>query len=135
VSSSPKEPPSVDPASARESDTNSDSVQPSKGRARPSKKNEGYGDPPQGRYSPVTLTVNVVHLLHGQGVPVSGALENLHQAMATSAELLQWLGVVPDKRLITRPREDTAELVAATVLMRAAGIEPNSITVWPRRSS
>ena len=132
MSSSPEEVPSVDPTPARQSGTSTDPVQPQGRRLPPA---TGNGDLPRGRYSPAMLTLNVVHLLRGQGVPVSGALEHLHQASESSAELLQWLGVEPDKGLITKPREDTVELVAAAVLLRAAGIEPNAVTSWPRRSA
>jgi hypothetical protein len=87
------------------------------------------------RYSPVVLVLDVVHVLQGQGVTVSEVHENLHQAIEASTDLLHLLGVEPDKRLLTRPREHTPELVAAAVLMRAAGIEPNAVKAWPGRSS
>lgn len=66
---------------------------------------------------------------------MSEAHENLHEAIEAGTDLLRWLGIEPDKRLLTRPREHTPELVAAAVLMRAAGIEPNAVKVWPGRSS
>ena len=87
------------------------------------------------RYSPVVLVLDVVNLLQGQGVAVSEAYENLHRAIEAGTDLLRWLGIEPDKRLLTRPHEATPELVAAAVLMRAAGIEPNAIKIWPGRAS
>jgi hypothetical protein len=87
------------------------------------------------RYSPVVLVLDVVHLLGGQGVAVSEAHENLHEAIEASSDLLRWLGIEADKRLLIKPREAAPELVAAAVLMRAAGIEPNAIKIWPGRTS
>ena len=90
---------------------------------------------PRRRYSAVVLVVDVVHLLHGQGVPVSESLEHLDRAVKACSDLLQSLGVEPDDRLPTTPREPTAEMVGAALLLRAAGIEPNAIKVWPGPSS
>ena len=87
------------------------------------------------RYSPVVLLVDVVHLLHGQGLAVSQAHENIHQAIEACTDVLRWIGVEPDRRLTTRPQEQTAEMAAAAVLMRAVGIEPNAVKVWPWRSA
>jgi hypothetical protein len=78
---------------------------------------------------------DVVNLLKGQGLAVSEAVDRLHEAVAASAELLRWVGVVPDRSVITRPREQMAEVVAAAVLMRAGGIEPSAVKAWPRRSA
>jgi hypothetical protein len=83
----------------------------------------------------MVLVVDVIRLLRGRGVVVSEAPEDLHGAVEASADLLRRLGVESDERLLARPRRFTPELVAAAVLMRAAGIEPNAVSVWPRRSS
>jgi hypothetical protein len=83
----------------------------------------------------VVLLADIVHLLQGQGVAVSETHEHLRETLAASADLLRWLGVEPDRRMLAKPRRHTPELVAATVLLRAAGIEPNAIKVWPKRRS
>lgn len=70
------------------------------------------------RYSPVILVVDVVRLLRDRGVGASGAVDQLHEAIDASTELLQRLGVEPDKRLLTKPVEHTPEIHAAAVLMR-----------------
>jgi hypothetical protein len=81
------------------------------------------------------LTVEVVQLLHSQGVAVSEAIDNVHQAVEASAELLRAIGIIPDKRALARPSDHTSELIAAAVLMRAAGIEPSMVKIWPRRTA
>jgi hypothetical protein len=131
MASSPKEPPSVDPSSCDAPEANADEAQ----RPARRRRSRDHGDPSQGRYSPVVLVMDVVRLLHGQGVAVSEAVDRLHEAVEASTDLLRCVGVVPDTGVITRSREHTAELVAAAVLMRAAGIEPNTVKTWPRRSA
>jgi hypothetical protein len=125
---------SVDPTPAHEAEVRPSAAPRPAGRPRPRRTASAAAEPLP-RYSPVVLILDVVHLLQGQGVAVSKAHENLHRAIDASTELLHWLGVEADKRLLTRPRETTPELVAAAVLMRAAGIEPNAIKVWPGRTS
>jgi uncharacterized membrane-anchored protein len=86
-------------------------------------------------YSPVVLTVNVVHLLRGQGLPVSETYEHGDRAVQAAADLLQWLGVQPDMIVGTRPPVAHGPVIAAAaVLLRAAGIEPNAVLVWPGRN-
>jgi hypothetical protein len=94
-----------------------------------------HGVDVQPRYSPVVLVVDVVRLLRDRGVSASGAIDQLHEAVEASTDLLQRLGVEPDKRVLTKPIEHTPEIHAAAVLMRAAGIEPSTVFVWPARSS
>jgi hypothetical protein len=83
----------------------------------------------------VVLVVDVVRLLRDRGVAVSGALEHLHEAVDASTELLRRLGVEPDRRLLAKPVQHAPVIHAAAVLMRAAGIEPSTVAVWPARSS
>src|SRR5258705_193585 len=98
MASSPKEPPSVDPSSSNEPKPDAHEAQ------RPTRRRSGdHGDPSPGRYSPVVLVMDVVRLLHGQGVAVSEAVDRLHEAAEASADLLRCVGVVPDKGVITRP--------------------------------
>ena len=87
------------------------------------------------QYSPIILVVDVIRLLRGRGVAVSEAPEDLHGAVQAGADLLRRLGVESDARLLTKPHGHTPELIAAAVLMRAAGIEPNAVSVWPGTSS
>lgn len=102
-------------------------------RPRVSKSHKGLDQRP--RYSPVVLVVDVVRLLRDRGVTVSGAFDELHEAVEASTDLLQRVGVEPDKRLSTKAIEHTPEIHAAAVLMRAAGIEPSTVAVWPVRSA
>jgi hypothetical protein len=83
----------------------------------------------------VILVVDVIRLLGGHGVVVSEAPEDLHGAIDAGSELLRRLGVESDRWLLAKPIEHRPEIRAAAVLMRAAGIEPNAIKVWPGRSS
>ena len=122
----------VDPTPAHEPEARPTAATRPPGRPR-SRATVSATPEPLPRYSPVVLVLDVVHMLQGQGVAVSEAHENLHQAIEASTDLLRCLGVEPDKRLLIRLREITPELVAAAVLIRAAGIEPNAVKIWPGR--
>lgn len=106
---------------------------PSPPKTRVSNNRQG-GDQQPG-YSPVILVVDVVRLLRGRGVAASSAVDQLHEAVEASTDLLLRLGVDPDKRLITKLAEHSPEIHAAAVLLRAAGIEPSAVVSWPARSS
>lgn len=79
------------------------------------------------------LVVDVVQLLRGRGVATSEAVDQLHETVEASTDLLQRLGVGPDKTSLTKPIEHTPEIHAAAVLLRAAGIEPSAVSSWPAR--
>jgi hypothetical protein len=125
---------SVDPRSSGEHGSESSADPPTATKSRTPDQHDDHGVPALDRYSPVVLVVDVVHLLQNQGVMVSEAVDKLHEAVEASAELLRRIGVVPDRSVISRPAMRTAELVAAAVLLRAAGIEPGAVRAWPRRS-
>lgn len=76
---------------------------PSLPKARVSKNRQGVDHRP--RYSPVILVVDVVRLLRGRGVAASGAVDQLYEAVEASTDLLQRLGVEPDKGMFTKPVE------------------------------
>lgn len=135
MASSPNEPPPVDPSSLSEPAADAAVFQRPTRRPRTARRAHDYGVPAPGRYSPVVLVMDVVRLLRHQDVPVSEAVDELHEAIEACTDLLRFIGVVPDRRVVTRPREHTAELAAAAVLMRAAGIEPNAVKTWPGRSA
>lgn len=100
-------------------------------KTRATKSHQGVDVRP--RYSPVILVVDVVRLLRDRGVGASRAVDQLHETIEASTQLLQRLGVEPDKRISSTPVEHTPETHAAAVLMRAAGIEPSTVAVWPGR--
>jgi hypothetical protein len=83
----------------------------------------------------VVLVVDIVRLLRGRGVATSEAVDQLHEAVEASTDLLRRLGVEPVKTPLTKPIEHTPEIHAAAVLLRAAGIEPSAVSSWPARSS
>ena len=88
---------------------------------------------PAPRYSPAVLMVHIVNLLRSQGLTVSETYQHGSEAMQASADLLRWLGVQPDPSAIRPPVDHGPVVVAASVLLRAAGIEPNAILAWPGR--
>ncbi|HEX5996418.1 MAG TPA: hypothetical protein VFY84_14855 [Jiangellales bacterium] len=49
--------------------------------------------------------MDVVRLLRGRGVAASGAVDQLYEAVEASTDLLQRLGVEPDKGMFTKPVE------------------------------
>jgi hypothetical protein len=87
------------------------------------------------RYSPVVLTINVAHLLQGQGLVLAGTFDDASKCIRAATDLLIGLGVEPDLTLPTTPPDTSSPaLAAAAVLLRAAGIEPAAVLRWPRRT-
>ncbi len=87
------------------------------------------------RYSPVALVIDVVRLLRGRGLAVADTYDHLGDLVHTSADLLRRLGVTPQDGLLPPPPVPGPALIAAATLMRAAGIEPDAVLIWPRQGS
>jgi hypothetical protein len=91
------------------------------------------GSPP--RHSPVVLVVDVVRMLRGCGLGIVESTAYGGEALRASADLLRCIGVMPDHFAPRHVEADGPVLIAAATLMRAAGIEPNDVVVWPGQRS
>lgn len=90
---------------------------------------------PAPRHSPVVLVIDVVRMLRGRGLGIAESTAYSSEALRASANLLRSIGVVPDHFAPRSVQANGPVLGAAATLMRAAGIEPNDIAVWPGQRS
>ena len=88
-------------------------------------------DPPKLRHSAAVLLIDVVRLLHRRGLPVIEAHAYSSDALRAVAELLRCIGIEADPAATRPPTAHGPVLGAAARLLRAAGIEPNTVPAWP----
>jgi hypothetical protein len=89
----------------------------------------------QPRHSPVVLVIDVVRMLRGRGLKVTEAHAYSSEAISACAQLLRCIGVQPHHFAARRAEPHGPIVTAAATLMRAAGIESNSVVTWPGRST